>query len=118
MGNEEKRHYIRIKENVRVVLSRFGHEGSHREIFTEDLSEKGLQIISQDSLSQGEEVELTLEFVKDAVPIYLRARVAHVEEKDDQYWAGLEFIKGDDFPQERLELLINDLLSDAEGENH
>jgi c-di-GMP-binding flagellar brake protein YcgR len=99
---EEKRSYIRWKTKIRVAYTLAGTDEFYKEVFTEDISESGLQILVADKLRLKQTVKLKLEFVYDSVPITVMARVAYLKEYENQRRVGLEFINMDPFQTDRL----------------
>lgn len=103
---EEKRRFVRWRQKVRVAYSLDKEGNSYQQIFTEDLSETGLQILLKDSLQLSQTVRVKLEFVYDSVPIMATARVAYIKAYQNQYRVGLEFINMTDFEKQRLKRIL------------
>lgn len=113
---EERRRYIRWKKKVRITYSLWDRPESYQEIFTKDLSEMGLQILSADKWKPQQIVRLKLEFVYDSVPIVADARVVYVNAFENQYRVGLEFVDMDDFQKQRLKRCLDKLRQDVRDE--
>jgi c-di-GMP-binding flagellar brake protein YcgR len=113
---EEKRRYVRWKKKIRITYSLWDNPESYQEIFTEDFSETGLQILSADKWEPQQIVRLKLEFVYDSVPIVSDARVMHVKAFEKQYRMGLEFINMDDFQKQRLKRCLDKVRQDFRDE--
>ena len=111
-----KRRHIRWKKKLRVAYSLMQDSESYREVFTEDISESGLQIISSDRLSPKQMVRLRLEFVYDSVPIVAVAKVVYIGELENRFRVGLEFLKIDSFQEERLKRYLGKLRQDLGDE--
>lgn len=114
---EEKRRYIRWRRKIRVAYSLTEEDASYKEIFTEDLSDHGLQILVSDRLVPQQKVRLKLEFVYDSVPIMAVCRVTYVKDYEDQYRVGLEFIDMKDFEKERLKRSLEKVGQDLRAED-
>jgi len=99
---EEKRRYFRWRKKIRVTYSLTEEDESYQEIFTEDLSEHGLQILVRDRLGVQQKIRLKLEFVYDSVPIMTIGRVIYATAYENQYRVGLQFIDMNDFEKQRL----------------
>ena len=99
---EEKRSSIRWKTKIRVAYSLAGADELYKEVFTEDISEKGLQILAADKLKLKQTVKLKLEFVYDSVPITVIGTIVYLKEHGNQRRVGLEFINMDAFQSNRL----------------
>jgi c-di-GMP-binding flagellar brake protein YcgR len=99
---EEKRSSIRWKTKIRVAYSLAGADEFYKEVFTEDISEKGLQILAADKLKLKQAVKLKLEFVYDSVPITVMGTVVYLKEQGNRCRAGLEFTNMDAFQSHRL----------------
>ncbi len=107
-----KRRHIRWKKKLRVAYSLIEESESYQEVFTEDISESGLQIISLDRLDPKQNVRLRLEFVYDSVPIVAVAKVVYIGELDRKFRIGLEFLKMDGFQADRLKRYLSKLRQD------
>jgi c-di-GMP-binding flagellar brake protein YcgR len=114
--DQGKRRHIRWKKKLRVAYSLMQDDESYREVFTEDISESGLQIISSDRLSSKQMIRLRLEFVYDSVPIVAVAKVVYVGELENRFRVGLEFLKIDSFQEERLKRYLGKLRQDLGDE--
>ncbi len=110
--SEEKRRYVRWRKKVRVAYSLNEKEEPFKEIFTEDLSEMGLQILAGDKLQLQQIVPLRLEFIYDSIPIFAAGRVVFVVASGDKYRAGLEFVDMDDFQKQRLKQNLDRIKQD------
>ncbi len=99
--SQEKRRYIRWKEKIKVAYA-FAENESYKEVFTEDLSEAGLQILTTDRLELEQAVMLKIIFIYDPLPIIAIAKVVHAENKEGRYKIGLEFFNMNDFEKQRL----------------
>ena len=110
--DQGKRRHIRWKKKLRVAYSLMDESESYREVFTEDISESGLQIISLDRLTPKQTVRLRLEFVYDSVPIVAVAKVVYVGELENKFRVGLEFLKMDTFQEQRLKRYLGKLRQD------
>ena len=99
---EEKRTSIRWKTKIRVASSLTGPDELYKEVFTEDISDTGLQILVVERLKLKQRVKLKLEFVYDSVPITVTGTVVYLKEHADQYRVGLEFADMDAFQSHRL----------------
>ncbi len=110
--DQGKRRHIRWKKKLRVAYSLMQEDESYREVFTEDISESGLQIISSDRLTAKQTVRLRLEFVYDSVPIVAVAKVVYIGEFENRFRTGLEFLKMDSFQEERLKRYLGKLRQD------
>ena len=110
--DQGKRRHIRWKKKLRVAYSLMQENDSYQEVFTEDISESGLQIISLDRLTPKQEVRLRLEFVYDSVPIVAVAKVVYIGELEHKFRVGLEFLKIDSFQEERLKRYLGKLRQD------
>lgn len=98
----EKRQYVRWRKKIRVTYTLSEDDTSFKEVFTEDLSEMGVQILAADKLEPGQAVRLKIEFIYDSVPIMAVGKVAFVKAFENQYRVGLEFMDMDDFGKLRL----------------
>lgn len=100
MGEEKRRHF-RWREKVRVTYSALEEE-LYQEIFTKNLSERGLQILVNKKLYPNQTVRLKLEFAYDSVPVMGLGKIAYVESCGEQFRAGVEFMEMSDFDNQRL----------------
>ena len=114
--DQGKRRHIRWKKKLRVAFALMQESESYQEVFTEDISESGLQIISFDRLTPKQTVRLRLEFVYDSVPIVAVAKVVYVGELEGRFRVGLEFLKMDSFQEERLKRYLGKLRQDSGDE--
>ena len=114
--DQGKRRHIRWKKKLRVAYSLMQDSESYQEVFTEDISESGLQIISFDRLAPKQMIRLRLEFVYDSVPIVAVAKVVYVGELEHKFRVGLEFLKIDSFQEERLKRYLGKLRQDLGDE--
>lgn len=114
--DQGKRRHIRWKKKLRVTYSLMQDSESYHEVFTEDISESGLQIISFDRLTSKQMIRLRLEFVYDSVPIVAVAKVVYVGELERRFRVGLEFLKIDSFQEERLKRYLGKLRQDSGDE--
>jgi len=114
--SEEKRRYVRWRKKIKVAYSLKDTEEHFEEIFTEDLSEVGLQILVSDKLQLKQTIRLKLEFVYDPVPIIAGGKVVFVKACEDKYRVGLEFIDMDDFQRYRLKLNLDKVRQDFRDE--
>lgn len=110
--DEEKRRSERLRKKIRVAYSPTEKDEVYREIFTEDISDHGLQILVPDRLEAQQRVMLRLEFVYDSVPIMAVGRVAYVTAFEKGYRVGLELIEMDDFQKERLKRCLEKVRQD------
>ena len=99
---EEKRRFIRWEKKVRVTYSSGDFSDSFKEIFTENISEVGTQILTDDDFEWGQVVGLKLEFISDSVPIMVECKVVYVKRENNRNRVGLQFIQIDKFEKERL----------------
>lgn len=113
---EEKRRYIRWAKKIRVAYALTEGDESYKEIFTEDLSDRGLQILVAGRLGPGQTVRLKLEFIYDSVPIMAVGRVTYVRDYEGQYRVGLEFINMSDFQKQRLKRSLDKVRQDFRDE--
>ena len=113
---EEKRRHVRWKRKIRVTYSLTDDSESYQEIFTEDLSETGLQILSADRFELKRTVRLKFEFIYDSVPIVADARVLYVNAFENQYRVGLEFVDMDNFQKQRLKRCLDKVRQDFRDE--
>ena len=113
---EEKRQYFRWRKKIRITCSLTGKDDSYEEIFTEDLSETGLQILLSERLALRQTIRLRLEFVYDSVPIMAAGRVVYVKAHENRYRIGLEFMEMDDFQKQRLKRGLEKARQDFEAE--
>ncbi len=111
-----KRRHIRWKKKLRVAYSLMQDSESYHEVFTEDISESGLQILSADRLSPKQMVRLRLEFVYDSVPIVAVAKVVYIGEMEHKFRVGLEFSNMDSFQEQRLKRYLSKLRQDLGDE--
>lgn len=110
---EEKRRYIRGDNKVRVTYS-LGEEDEFSEgVFTENISEVGLQIIIENRIEQNQVLQLKLEFMSDSVPIIADCRVVYVKPESNQHRIGLEFINMDNFQKQRLKRCLEEVRKDS-----
>lgn len=100
---EEKRHYVRWRQKVKVTYACIEDPAVYRETFTEDLSEQGAQISVRDKLIPRENIDLKLEFGYDAIPIMALGKVVYFKSNQGRSRAGLEFVNMDDFQKQRLQ---------------
>ena len=114
--DQGKRRHIRWKKKLRVAYSLMDESESYQEVFTEDISESGLQIISSDRLTPKQTIRLRLEFVYDSVPIVAVAKVVYIGELENRFRVGLEFLKIDSFQEERLKRYLGKLRQDSGDE--
>lgn len=114
--DQGKRRHVRWKKKIRVAYSLMHEDESYQEVFTEDISASGLQIISSDKLSPKQTIRLRLEFVYDSVPIVAIAKVVYVGELENKFRVGLEFLKMDNFQEERLKRYLGKLRQDSGDE--
>lgn len=113
---EEKRRYLRWNKKIRVAYSLRPGVDVDKEIFTEDISEIGLQILIQGRLNVQQVVHLRLEFIYDSVPIVVEAKVVYAKAEKNLYRVGLEFINFDDFDRLRLKRCLEEAEQDLQGE--
>lgn len=99
---EEKRRYIRWERKVRVTYSFDQSDESSEGVFTENISEVGTQIITEDIFELGQFVRIKFEFSSDSVPIIVDCRVVYVRSEKEGNRVGLQFIEIDEFQKERL----------------
>ena len=112
---EEKRRFIRWTKKVRVVCSFREDEEAFEEVFAENISETGLQLVLTQPLKQNQYLKLRLEFIYDSVPIVVTGRVVHMSPEEKQYRIGLEFVDVDDFQRRRLRLCLEKFSQNPEG---
>lgn len=106
---EEKRRFIRDYNKVRVTYSLSEESEFSEGVFTENISEVGLQIIIDNRLEQNQVLQLKLEFMSDSVPIIADCRVVYVKPETDQYRIGLEFVNMDNFQRQRLKRCLEEV---------
>jgi len=112
---QEKRRFIRWTKKVRVVCSVREDEEAFEEIFAEDISESGLQIVLRRPLKANQCIKLKLEFIYDSVPIMLTGKVVHVKPEGDRFRMGLEFVYMDDFQRQRLRKCLEKFSEELKG---
>lgn len=106
---EEKRRYIRGDNKIRVMYS-LSEEGKFsKEIFTENISELGFQIVIDHRIEKNQTIRVKLEFISDSVPIVTDCRVVYVSAEADQHRIGLEFVNIDDFQKQRLKRCLEEI---------
>jgi len=113
---DERRQYVRWKNKIRVAYSITEADKIYQEVFTEDFSESGLQILTADRMEPQQKVKLRLEFVYDAIPILITARVAYVDIFKNKYRVGLEFADINDFDKQRIKRCLEKVRQDFQNE--
>lgn len=112
--DEEKRRAVRLRKRIRVAYSLTEEGEAYREVFTEDISESGLQILASEKLEKGQVIRLKIEFVYDSVPILANATVMYVAPFRNRYRVGLEFFDMIMFQKERLKRGLDKLVKDSQ----
>lgn len=106
---EEKRRFIRGENKIRVTYSLSDEDGFGEGVFTENISEVGLQILIKNRFEQNQVLQLKLEFMSDSVPIIADCRVVYAKAEADQYRIGLEFVDMDSFQRQRLKRCLEEM---------
>jgi len=110
--SQEKRKFIRWSKKVRVICSFKENEEPFEEVFAEDISESGLQIVVSRFLEKAQVLKLKLEFGYDSIPINLTARVVYSITEGEKYRVGLEFVDVDEFQERRLRQCLEKFLKE------
>ena len=113
---EEKRRYIRWETKTRVAYALNKDDDLYKEVFTADISEKGLQILTNVKLELEQILYLKLEFMSDSVPVVAEGKVVYLKIEEGKYRVGLEFTKMDDFQMQRLKRCLEDIRKEFERE--
>jgi len=100
--DEELRRYVRWKDKIQVAYTVGEGKQQYREVFTEDVSERGVLIATFEELKVEQNVQLKFEFVYDTIPIMVKAKVVHAKISGDHYKIGLEFVEMEDFQKQRF----------------
>lgn len=109
---QEKRRYVRWTKKVRVVCCMREDEDAFEEVFAEDISESGLQIVLRRPLKTNQFIKLKLEFIYDSVPIMVTGKVVHIKPEGDNFRLGLELVDMDDFQTQRLRKCLDKFSQD------
>lgn len=89
----EKRDFIRMQVNARIELKILS-TGSSISAVCKDLSGMGMQVVLEQDLEVGTEVQTALPSNSPDFPTFkTTARVVRTEQHEDGYLAGLEIIK-------------------------
>jgi len=113
---EERRRHIRWSTKIRVAYS-LGEDDPYEEIFTEDISFEGLQMLVVDDLRISQIIRIKVEFVHDSVPIISKAEVVNIKKADQGFRVGVKFLDMDSFQQERLKRALGVVVRDFEQDN-
>jgi len=113
---DEKRRHVRWKKKLKVSYALTEEKDYYDDIFTEDISEEGLQIFIPDSLDLGQTVMLKLEFFNDTVPIIIGGKVVFLKADEEKYRIGFSFIDMNDFQRQRIKRNLDDINSSFNGE--
>jgi c-di-GMP-binding flagellar brake protein YcgR len=109
--SEEKRRHIRWKKKLKVSYALTEEGDYYGDIFTEDISEEGMQILISDSLELDQTLRMKLEFANDSVPINIIGKVVFVKADGKQWRLGFEFVNMDDFQKRRIKQNLEEVRS-------
>jgi hypothetical protein len=87
----EKRDFIRMKINSAVVIN---HQGTEYKGVCKDLSGAGMSVATQESLTVGDKVQVSIETQDDShLPFNATASVSRVDSNDGGYLIGLSIVE-------------------------
>jgi len=113
---EEHRRHVRWKKKLKVSYALTEEMEFYDDIFTEDISEEGLQIYIPDSIELGQIVRLKLEFANDSVPISITGKVVFLKEDQKKFRIGFSFVDLNDFVKQRIKRNLEEVQFDLENE--
>ena len=99
---KEKRKFQRWIKKLIVVYSTLEGIKVEELTVTENISLGGLQVTLIYKLEKDEPVETKIEFINDPIPVDASCKVCYSYPERGKFRTGLEFIKMEDFHNERL----------------
>jgi c-di-GMP-binding flagellar brake protein YcgR len=113
---EEKRRHVRWKNKIKVSYALTEEQELYEELFTEDISEEGMQILIGNPLELNKTVRLKLEFFNDSVPITVAGRIVYLKADGKKYRIGFAFIDMNDFQKQRIRRNLEEVKLDFNNE--
>ncbi len=93
MGVKERRKYMRISTELKAEYWAKGPSMLKGHAVVKDCSREGFGMLLQDSIGEGEHVELTLKVPGDNIPIFATAEVTWTDQKKEKQGVGAAGLK-------------------------
>jgi len=114
---EEKRRHVRWKKKLKVSYALTDEMDFYEDLFTQNISEEGLQILISNPIELNQTVNLKLEFVNDSVPINITGKVIFLKADEKKFRIGFAFINMNDFQKRRIKQNLEEVKLEFENED-